>query len=196
MLAKTVEKSGRNWDERLPYVLFAYRASRQESTQESPFFLLYGRDPQLPTDSALDAPVERCHPDLRSYRQELVEGLSDAWEVARAQVKKAQQKEKRYYDRSGTLKNLKVGDRVFLQVPSLKKGTAYKFARQFQGPFRILQLYKNGADIRLVDRPQSSSLRVSLNRLRLCPKEWPSELEPPDNEARNSEEVETSGDAE
>ena len=45
MLAKTVEKIGRNWDERLPYVLFAYRASQQESTRESPFFLLYGRDP-------------------------------------------------------------------------------------------------------------------------------------------------------
>ena len=47
MLAKTVEKSGKDWDLRLPYVLFAYRSSPQESTKESPFFLLYGRDPTL-----------------------------------------------------------------------------------------------------------------------------------------------------
>ena len=43
MLAKTVEKDERNWDHRLPYVLFAYRTSLQESTRESPFHLLYGR---------------------------------------------------------------------------------------------------------------------------------------------------------
>ena len=45
MLSKTVEKNGKNWDDKLPYVLFAYRTSVQESTRESPFHLLYGRDP-------------------------------------------------------------------------------------------------------------------------------------------------------
>ena len=49
MLSKTV-KPGVEWDERLPYVLFAYRISVQSSTGESPFFLLYGWDPQLPTE--------------------------------------------------------------------------------------------------------------------------------------------------
>lgn len=49
MLAKRVEKGGKDWDQKLPFVLFAYRASQQQSTLESPFFLLYGRDPRLPT---------------------------------------------------------------------------------------------------------------------------------------------------
>ena len=44
MLAKRVEHSGKDWDEHLPYVLFAYGTSIQTSTQESPFYLLYGRD--------------------------------------------------------------------------------------------------------------------------------------------------------
>lgn len=57
MLAKTVQKHGTDWDERLPYVLFAYRASLQESTRESPFFLLYGRDPKLPTEETLTPPA-------------------------------------------------------------------------------------------------------------------------------------------
>lgn len=39
MLAKTAQDAGRDWDKRLPYVLFAYRAC-QESTRESPFFLV------------------------------------------------------------------------------------------------------------------------------------------------------------
>ena len=44
MLAKTVAPDV-EWDDRLPYVLFAYRVTQQASTGESPFFLLYGRLP-------------------------------------------------------------------------------------------------------------------------------------------------------
>ncbi len=75
MLAKTVQKNGRDWDQKLPYVLFAYRASRQESTQESPFFLMYGRDPQLPTDAALLQPRTRYQVDLDDYKTELTSDL-------------------------------------------------------------------------------------------------------------------------
>ena len=35
MLAKKTEKEGRDWDQHLPYVLFVYRASQQQSTRES-----------------------------------------------------------------------------------------------------------------------------------------------------------------
>ena len=55
MLAKTVERNGANWDEKLPYVLFAYRTSIQQSTAESPFFLLYGRDAGLPTPKVINS---------------------------------------------------------------------------------------------------------------------------------------------
>ena len=55
MLAKRVERNGNDWDTQLPYVLFAYRASLQESTGESPFFLMHGRDPRLPTELLMDS---------------------------------------------------------------------------------------------------------------------------------------------
>ena len=41
----------RDWDKQLVFVLFTYRASLQESTGESPFLLLYGRTPGVPTDA-------------------------------------------------------------------------------------------------------------------------------------------------
>ena len=56
MLAKRVELSGGDWDPQIPYVLFAYRASLQESTGESPSFLMHGRDPRLPTELLMDLP--------------------------------------------------------------------------------------------------------------------------------------------
>ena len=40
MLTKTAELNGNNWDEKLPYVLFAYRSTMQKSTGQLPFQLL------------------------------------------------------------------------------------------------------------------------------------------------------------
>ena len=165
MISKTVEKNGKNWDDKLPYVLFAYRTSVQKSTQESPFHLLYGRDPCLPTEEALAVPATRCLFEVGSYQEELVTGLQEAWGMAQKQVKKVQQRQKRNYDQSVKPVILRVGDRVFLHVPSAKQGIAHKFARPFRGPYQII----NGADIHPVDRPQQATTRISLNRLRKCP---------------------------
>ena len=81
MLAKSVEKNGKDWDKHLPYVLFAYRSSLQQSTGESPFYLLYGRDPRLPTDEVLNIPVDRRNIDLRDHKEEMIHRFSTAWQV-------------------------------------------------------------------------------------------------------------------
>ena len=49
-------------------MLFAYRASVQESTRESPFYLLYGRDPRFPTDSILNHVVCSYVVDVDEYK--------------------------------------------------------------------------------------------------------------------------------
>ena len=100
MLAKTTSPGGLDWDERLPYVLFSYSWSVQQSTGESPSFLLYGRDPQLPTDKTLSKPSEWCYLDSDDYRAELVQNLSDAWERARRNVATTQKWQKTQHDRS------------------------------------------------------------------------------------------------
>ena len=171
MLSKTVDRNGKNWDQCLPYVLFAYCTSMQASTQESPFHLLYGRDPYLPTEQALSVPATRQQFEIGSYQEELVTHLQDAWGLAQKNVKMAQRKQQRNYDRGAKPISLRVGDRVYLYVPAAKRGKAHKFARPFRGPYRILALYDNGADIRSIDHPREEPKRVSLNRLRKCPDE-------------------------
>jgi len=65
MLAKVVDKGGRNWDRQLGAVLLAYRATPHSSTEMSPFYLLYGRDPQLPSALDFQVPVSR-YPTVES----------------------------------------------------------------------------------------------------------------------------------
>ena len=100
MLAKTVERDGKDWDACLPYVLFAYRASIQESTQESPFYLMYGRDPQLPTEAVLSPPAVRHQVDVHDFKSELATRMAEAWELAQKHVVRAQKCQKAQYDRN------------------------------------------------------------------------------------------------
>ena len=44
-----------NWDEILPYVVYAYNTSAQASTCVSPFPALYGHDPKLPPNLCLSS---------------------------------------------------------------------------------------------------------------------------------------------
>lgn len=87
MLAKKVGIDGQDWDKHLPYVLFAYRASLQDSTQESPFYLLYGRDPGLPSSLGVEAdpPLDRI--DLCAYSENVTQHFQQAWELAQQSIK-------------------------------------------------------------------------------------------------------------
>lgn len=48
MLRKFVNETGSDWDQWLPYLLFAYREVPQASTGFSPFELLYGHEVRVP----------------------------------------------------------------------------------------------------------------------------------------------------
>lgn len=115
MLAKTAEKGG-DWDERLPHVLFAYRASVQQSTTESPFFLLYGRDPRLPTEAVMCPKANKMSMDLQEYGVELTQRMAGAWELARKCIGRAQRRQKTYYDKKGRPPNFSVGESFSFQT--------------------------------------------------------------------------------
>ena len=112
MLAKRVESNGKDWDTHLPFVLFAYRASVQESIKESPFYLLYGRDPRLPTTLEVDA-MSHEEIDVDSYKKEMSTKLMEAWEVAKVANRRAQDSQKTQYDHQTKPPQFSVGDSVY-----------------------------------------------------------------------------------
>ena len=66
-----------------------------------------------------------------------------------------------YYDWKTTLVKVHVGDQVFVYIPGEKIGKAYKFACPYKGPYRVLKLYGNGAQVELViSKPNTQSIRA------------------------------------
>ncbi len=78
MIAKCCETRQHDWDDHLPPLLFAYRSVVQESTKESPLFLLYGRDPRIPSSTVLSQTRSVYSIDTADYRTELMVSLVEA----------------------------------------------------------------------------------------------------------------------
>ena len=168
MIAKSSEESPSDWDARLPYLLFAYRASAQESTRESPFYLVYGRDPRIPTSTVLSQERSVYEVDIDDYKRELTLGLSQAWKLAHNNIQRAQGQQKKQYDRKSRPANLGVGERVMVYMPAEAQGKNWKLARPFHGPYRIISMTPSNVEVRLIDESTAETMFVSWDRVRPC----------------------------
>ena len=106
--------------------------------------------------------------------------LSEARELARKSIQNSQKKQKQNYDKRARANVFRVGERVFLYKPAAKSGKAYKFARPYYGPYRIVEITTNDAEICPIDKPNKEPIFVALDRLRHCPEEiedefWPTQ---------------------
>jgi transposase InsO family protein len=73
-----------NWDTKLPFLAFAYNTTVHSSTLETPFYLTYGRDPEIPIESLLKQGIPTDHSE--SYlRSELIEARHRLGELYKAQ---------------------------------------------------------------------------------------------------------------
>ena len=168
MLSKCVEKRGRNWDTHLPYLLFAYHVAVQDSTQHSPFFLLYGRHPRVPSDTSLDLPRTPYQVEFEDYAAELVANLSEAWSLAHESIKQAQRRQKAQYDKGLKEPSYTIGQRVMVHHPSQIRGEAWKLARPYFGPYEVLAVTPSNAEVKPLHSPNAKTIFVALDRLRPC----------------------------
>src|SRR5256885_10266894 len=106
-LAKLGETS--DWNRNITPVLFAYRTSKHLTTEISPFYLIYGREPQLPID---ETEAENTN-SLVQYLHHLVNDLPLLREIAKDNVTKQQIKQKDNHDQQvRTNQVFQIGDKV------------------------------------------------------------------------------------
>ena len=94
MLAKLVKKGGHNWDTLLGPVLFAHRTTTHSSTGMTPFYLLYGRELQLPSLLDFQVPIMRYPTVETEFAKEFVKELKHARMLAQKNIKEKQKEQK------------------------------------------------------------------------------------------------------
>ena len=148
MISTLIEQSRRNWDDLLPYVLYAYRTAVHSSTKETPFYLMFGRDAISPTDLLWSELPETRYNDTPDYREQMMERMQRAWTHALRNIEESQVKAQVYYKENP--KELKVGDLVRVHTPVLKAGVAAKFHKPWTGPFRVLKIKDSNVLVQLL----------------------------------------------
>ena len=98
-LVKHINSNSDNWDEFLDPIAFAYRCGRQASARTSPFELMYGVKPRLPSElqTTLDSTViqgsaEEGGQEQTSRLQQIAERVSDIRDTALSNIQQVQAK--------------------------------------------------------------------------------------------------------
>ena len=128
---------------------------------------MYLRDPVLPLQVVLNHVPSLYVDSSEDYKLRVLNNFSNAWKLAREQIKISQQKQKKYYDCKVNVPEFKVGDRVLLFHPAVSVGKTRKLACRYVGPYRIQSLeFKPVVLITSISKPRVEPLRVHINRLK------------------------------
>jgi transposase InsO family protein len=177
MLGKVVGESQRDWDERLPLVMAAYRASVHSSTGYSPNRLFLGRENRMPLDLIMGLPSDEAEVARSSnqFVSEMQERAEDAYEHAREQLRVAAERRKVTYDVRVKKSVYAVGDWVWYHYPRRYQQKSMKWQKSFTGPFLIVRIIEP-VNYVLQKSPRARSFVVHADKLKKCygttPESW------------------------
>ena len=137
-LSMYVSSNQKDLDKHIPMVLFAYHVSPNATTGESPFYLLYGREPRLPVDAALLLPSSNLSPSVAEHQARIVQSLEEAQKIICSNTQLTQQRMKLQYDKTSAPVQYRIGSKVWVYTPKMKKGLSKKLSHNFHGPYCIV----------------------------------------------------------
>lgn len=167
VLRKYCLESGNDWDEGVPFALFALRESVQESLGFSPAELVFAhtvRGPlQVLKEQLLSSDPSVSSPNVLEYVSRFRERLHQACALAKKGLGTSQRTMKTRYDQSAVARSFDVGDRVLVLLPI--QGSA--LSARFSGPYTVAEkLSDTDYVIRTPDRRRQSRV-CHVNMLKL-----------------------------
>ena len=126
-----------NWPNILPSVMMAIRKSPcMQSTEYSPFFLMFGDNMHLPFDTAV-IPQDNLGRENQQYLKQFLDNLKISTKIAHENEKHFQHRNKRRYDQHTKVPDYIIGEKVLLKIQKVPKGQSRKLYDVSGGPFVI-----------------------------------------------------------
>ncbi|XP_047475992.1 uncharacterized protein LOC125029857 [Penaeus chinensis] len=141
MLKRMCQEQPKMWPRFIDPLLFSYREVPQTSTKFSPFELVYGhsvRGPLALLRELWEGDREAIEDDTRTtyeYVVNLRERLQETCKLAQEELEKAGDSYQYYYDKRAREREVNVGDKVILLLPTSHN----KLLLQWQGPFKVIK---------------------------------------------------------
>ena len=166
MLSMYCQNDQTQWDEYLQQVMMAYCASVNSSTGKTPNMMTLRREAVLPMQAIIGKPTlhhddDDDRTDLDDYLSRLQTNMLNVHDVARANLGKAANYQKRYYDTHGRraqMRHFEAGQLVWLHDPIRKVGVWHKLINKWKGPYLVTR--KLGDLVYLVKKLPRQPVRV------------------------------------
>ena len=181
MLKTYVNEERDDWDDHLPYVMMAYRATVHDSTNQTPNLMFMGTENILPIDLVMGPPPNAPQCPIE-YVEWLKRTIVLAHESARKSLVKSTARQKRNYDLRAKPIHYRPGDFVWRWYPPTANR---KLGKGWVGPYKVI-----GCPSHVnceVQREQGGRIvRVHIDHLKLYHGEDPSGWsEPETSESEN-----------
>lgn len=125
-----------NWDKLLCYATFCYNTTVHTSTNFTPYELVFGRKPNIPSTFTKNPEPQYNYDD---YIFDLKRVMQETHKMARDNLIKKKETNKTYYDKTINTIDLHVGDKVLIKEQN-KKNT---LSLNWQGPYEIVLVHDN-----------------------------------------------------
>ena len=134
-LRNFIKESQEDWDNWIPFATFTYNTTPHSATEFSPYELLFGYSPNLPT--SIDKPI-KVHYTYDDFVANLKQKLQYSRQVAKENLIKNKKISKQNYDKKSFVRNFTVGDKVLLYDESVRRGRSTKLSSLWIGPYKIV----------------------------------------------------------
>ena len=148
-----------DWEGNLPLVLYAYRTASNASTGFSPFVLMMGRDPVLPS---LPSMTNSSAEDPTSYDSNFRVKMAELRDMVESHIVQEAKRQKEHYDTRTQSREFCEGDAVWLQNP-----TAGKLDPKWEGGWFVKNVH-SPVTLNIEHRKSLRSRVVHINRIRRC----------------------------
>ena len=155
-----------DWESWLAPAALAFNCHVHKSTRETPFFLTFLHDPNLPFCD-FDQPRKLYG---ENYAHEAYNLAQAAHFRIKENLQEAQKRQEDYFNRSAKDRSYVKGQRVLCHFPNVPVGVNQKFFRKWR-LFTVVRMV-GPVNVELREKPKSRSITVHINRTRLaCPAE-------------------------
>ena len=126
-----------DWAQLLPSIMLSYRTTPAiDSTNYSPYFILFGRDCRLPLDTAL-IPSTNLNQTTEQHLNRILENQKVVKEIVSENLLRAQAKYKAQHDKRAENPKYEVRSNVWLYDARTPKGLSPKLINRWTGPYYV-----------------------------------------------------------
>ena len=133
MIKCYISSDQKDWTKFINSFAFAYNTAHNDSTGQSPYFMLYNRTPRTPLDVIMNLDLQF----IKNKRS--IEHMIDAKNLIKLSILDAKYSQKANYDMRRKSREFRKGEKVLMFTPYKQMGQSRKWEKNYIGPKVIIR---------------------------------------------------------